>query len=222
MAFNESGPWKDELGQIAKWFREYSDLTHFQSGSEPESEELDWEEETWEIFLIEKKVLLGCIAVRRLLEMPLKVTIGLLDDRRIPVLSFPLQSNTRPPDHFDALVPERHYDLTKPSEDTITARSLCNLFIHSHMQAPAWDLVGLDLQETLILPENDPRLAGPIRLGGFYVTSDRRKKHLMRVELDSLIECFEKVAADDMTGLSMRRNADGDWEVVEARGPDSN
>ncbi|MCT1464762.1 hypothetical protein, partial [Corynebacterium sanguinis] len=85
------------------------------------------------------------------------------------------------------------------------------------MQAPAWDLVGLDLQETLMLPENDPRLAGPIRLGGFYVTSDQRKKHLMRVELDSLIECFEKVAADDMTGLSMRRNADGDWEVVEAR-----
>ncbi|MEX3529837.1 hypothetical protein [Corynebacterium xerosis] len=210
--FNESWPWKRELGICAARLRKVAQEETHQNFELAEDE---WESETEEIFAIERDVMVGCFALRRLLGMPYKVTQE-IRKRTVQVTVYPLREDRSAPDYLDAVYAFDLYDFTKPTSRQITTQQMCNLFIHSHVFHLAWDLTGMSIEEARALEENDPRLNGPIRLGGFYVTTDQSKDQLIRLELETLTSRFEEMSLDELNRLHARRDSRGKWKIVEA------
>lgn len=220
--FNESWPWKRELGLCAARLRKVAQEETHQNFDLAEDE---WESETEEIFAIERDVMVGCFALRRLLGMPYKVTQE-IRKRTVQVTVYPLREDRSVPDYLDAVYALDLYDFTKPASRQITTQQMCNLFIHSHVFHLAWDLTGMSIEETHALEENDPRLNGPIQLGGFYVATDQSKDQLIRLELETLASSFEEMSLDELNRLRTRRDSRGKWKIVEAisarSGPEQN
>lgn len=216
MTFNESWPWKRELGACAERLNKVAQKETEQTLSWPEDDlEDDWDTETEAIFEVERDVMVGCFALRRLLGMPFKVTQA-VRKRTVQVTTYPLREGSRPPANLYAGDAFELYDLTKPELLQITTQQMCNLFIHSHVLHFAWDLVGLSLQEANTLEEDDPRISGPIRLGGFYVTTDTRKNELVRVDVETLADSFEDMFHDEVRTLRTRRDSRGKWKIIES------
>lgn len=205
--FNETWPWKRELAACAHRLRDAARETAQKDW--PHGAEDDWEVVTEAIFEIERDVMVGSFALRRLLGMPYKVTQS-IRKRTIPVVTFPLQPGRSAPDAMDALDAFDWYDLTQPTVQCITTQQMCNLFVHSHVLHFAWDLESVKSEEQSELKEDDARLEGPLELGGFFVATDTTSKtHLTRVDLDVLANSFEEMAEDDVVLLEMRRDHRG-------------
>ena len=149
--------------------------------------------------------------------MPTKVTKD-IRKRTVAVTTYPLRAGHFAPNHFEALWALEKYDLSRPASATITTKQMCNLFVHSHVFNLAWDLTDLDLEATLKLNQDDPRLEeGPFELGGFYVATDQTSHtHLTRVELKQVTQCFMDMSRDDVTVLRMRTDHRGRLKIAEA------
>ena len=203
--FTESWPWKRELLSCASRLRDAAR----DSGSPdwpPGVETDDYDPEVEAIYMIERDIMVGCFALRRLLGMPYKVTQK-VRKRTVPVTTYPLRAGCCPPDAIDALTAFDWYDLRQPAIRTITTQQMCNLFVHSHVLHFAWDLIGMSPQESLTIDEDDPRVEGPVHLTGFYVATDTTSKtHLTRVDLDTLTDAFEEMGRDTVTGISWTRD----------------
>lgn len=215
--FNESWPWKRELGECANQLRAAGQVTHWESLDVADSED-SYEAETEAVFEVERALMVGSFALRRLLGMPYKVTKQIRKST-VEVTAYPLRADRSAPDFLDAISAFDWYDLTRPARGQITTAQMCNLFVHSHVLHFAWDLAGISVEEASILQEDDPRLSGPVTLGGFYVATDTSSRtHLTRVELDTVADSFEAMAQDNVAALSLRRDARGRRHLLGASG----
>lgn len=215
MTFNESWPWKRELGACAERLRKVAQKEFEQDlWSEDDSDD-NWDVRTEEIFEVERDVMVGCFTLRRLLEMPFKVTQE-TRKRAVRVTNYPLREGHKPPSNLYMGDAFELYDLTKPEVAHIPTQKMCNLFIHSHVLHFAWDLIGLRLEEANTLQEGDPRIQGPIRLGGFYVTTDIIKDKFVRVDIETLIESFEEMFRDEVRTLRVQQDFRGKWKIIES------
>lgn len=214
---NESWPWKSELLACAQRLREAAEASS--SPDWPPSEESDEHDPVVEaIYSIERDVMIGCFALRRLLGMSYKVTQE-VRKKTVPVTIYPIREGQQPPDAFDALDAFDFYNLDQPSSQTITTQQMCNLFIHSHVLHFAWELIGMSPQESLTIDEDDPRVYGPVQLGGFYVATDTSSKtHLTRVGLESLTSAFDEMGRDNVISISWRRDHRGRRRIQSVEG----
>lgn len=214
MAFNESAPWKRELHLCAEILRRGQKRSYSFSDEDLELSQWDfWGPQTEDIFQIEKAILLGCIAVRRLLEMPFKVSTELFHGVEYEVVHFPLKSGEKAPDHWDALVPFEFYDLSSPLKKKIKPRVMCNYFLHSHVQAVYRQPVGMSVAESLVIKEDDPRLDGASMISGMMVTTDLKNESLVLITLSQLVDCFERVSEDDVSSIHWSRDHEGQVRV---------
>lgn len=180
---SDSVPWKEDLYRVA----ERLDRRGTQSR---------WTERT--AFLVERDVMVGCFAIRKLLDTPGKIS----DECRgesMSVLSFPLAGKA--PDFWDAYDFADFYgrDGEGPTRESIGLRQLCDRVIHSL-------IFGLEQGE-------DP----PHYLGGVFVASDKTSKtSLTLISLSELVRVFRIVADDEVVSLHMHRDESGRRKVARA------
>lgn len=214
--FNDTWPWKRELAECAARLRGAAIETAQEDW--PRGVGDDWEVESEAIFAIERDVMVGSFALRRLLGMPYKVTQS-VRKRTVQVTAFPLRSGRSAPDPMDALDAFDWYDLTQLTSHRITTQQMCNLFIHSHILHFAWDLKDVRSEAQAGLEEGDVRLEGPVVLGGFFVATDTTSKtHLTRIDIDVLANSFQEMAEDDLVLLEVRSDSRGRRHLFRASG----
>lgn len=215
--FNESWPWKRELSECAGRLRAAADASHWEILDEADPED-SYEAETEAIFEVERDVMVGAFALRRLLGMPYKVTKQIRKST-VHVTNYPLRADRSAPNLLDAISAIEWYDMTQPKKDRLTTVQMCNLFVHSHVLHFAWDLQGISVEKANLLEEGDPRSDGPVFLGGFYVATDTSSKtHLTRVELHTVADSFEAMARDYVDTFSVKRDAKGRLHLLDASG----
>ncbi|MGJ0121014.1 hypothetical protein ACQ7HM_17570 [Williamsia sp. MIQD14] len=180
---SDSVPWKEDLYRVAERL-------------DRRGSQVRWTERT--AFLVERDVMFGCFAIRKLLDTPGKIS----DECRgesMSVLSFPLSDVA--PDFWDA------YDFADffgredegPTRESIGLRQLCDRVIHSL-------IFGLEHSE-------DP----PHQFGGVFVASDKSSKtSLTLISLAELVRVFRIVAGDEVVSLHMIRDETGHRKVVRA------
>lgn len=178
---SDSVPWKDELLRTA-------DRLEARVGQRR------WTERT--SFLVERDVMLGAYAVRKLLDTPGKVS----DEARGSAVSVQLHPLTRtaPPDFWSAYKFWEHYDVEGGRAALLPLRGLCNQVIHS-------------LVFSLTAFENGEGLEG------FFVPSDRQSRNaLIFVPIPRLVDAFRTVGRDDVVHLVMSRDEAGVMHVNRA------
>lgn len=206
--FNESWPWKRDLGEAAERLEIAAATSNLglPGYDDPAFDDYD-EIET--LYRVERDVMAGCFAVRRLIGMPSKVTKR-ARTTKAAVTQFPLITGARAPDAFDALGELDMYMIESPTPVVITANELCNLFVHSLIFRFAWTVKDLSWGEYWALNEDDPRIDGPVRLAGFLVATDKSSSgHVTLVDLDEIVRVFRIFAEDDVTLLVSRRDPTG-------------
>lgn len=212
LMFNESWPWKRDLAAAADRLEE----ARFGLGRRiAESAHRDdayeaWDEETEAVYEVERDVMSGAFAVRRLIGMPSKVTKE-ARATKAAVTRFPLRDGAKAPDIYDALGDLDMYEMATQITATISANDMCNLFVHSLIFALAWTHPGLSWPDYLSLSEDDPRCkAEPMELAGLLVATDKSSSnHLTFVSLAELIRVFRVLANDEITQLVGRRDTRG-------------
>lgn len=212
--FNESWPWKRDLGRTAERLegaRLGLGRRLDQLGRSDES----YEEVTEALYEVERDVMAGSFAARRLLGMPSKVTKGARATTAV-VGRFSLRQGANPPDPWEALGDLEMYDMGRPRTATISANELCNLFVHSVIFRTAWTLEGLAWEEYWALPEDDPQVeAEPTELVGLLVATDKScRDHVTLVSLEELVRVFRALAEDEVTQLKSRRDHKGRVHVT--------
>ena len=206
--FTESWPWKRELLACAQRLRDAADASSWPDWP-PGVESDDYGPEVEAIYTIERDIMIGCFALRRLLSMPYKVTQE-IRKKTVSVTSYPIREGQQLPDAIDALNAYGFYNLDQPSDQNITTQQMCNLFIHSHVLHFVLDLIRMSPQESLTIDEDDARVHGPVQLTGFLVATDTSSKtHLTRVDLETLTRAFEEMGRDTVIGISWRRDHRG-------------
>ncbi len=215
--FNESWPWKRELLACAQRLREAAEASS-STDWPPDVWADDYEDEVEAIYTIERDIMMGCFALRRLLGMPYKVTQE-IRKKTVPVTIYPIREGQQPPDDFDALDAFDLYNLDQPSDQTITTQQMCNLFIHSHVLHFAWELIDMSPEKSLTIDENDPSINGPVQLSGFFVATDiSSKTHLTRVDLESLTSAFEEMGRDNVVSISWKLDHRGRRRIQSVKG----
>lgn len=206
--FNESWPWKRDLASAAKRLEEArlglpQALERLAAlGIEAENA---YEAETEALYDVERDVMSGAFAVRRLLGMPSKVT-KITRETKATVSRFPLRPDAKAPDIGDALGDLAMYDMRTPEVAVITANELCNLFIHSMVFRFAWTLEGLAFVDWLALDERDPRIdMTATELAGWLVATDKSSaRYLTLASLEEVVRVM-RIFADDEVSLVMGR-----------------
>lgn len=212
--FNESWPWKRDLGRTADRLEEARlGLGHrpVQLGDGEEA----FEEKTEALYGVERDVMAGAFAARRLLGMPSKMTKDARATTAV-VTRFPLREGAKTPDLWDVLGDLDMYEIGRPRTTTISANELCNLFVHSLIFRTAWTLESVAWEEYWSLGEDDPRCeAEPTELAGLLVATDRSSSdHLALVSLGELVRVFQVLAEDEVTQLVSRRDHKGRMHVT--------
>ncbi|MBB1032850.1 hypothetical protein G6031_00365 [Dietzia sp. CQ4] len=211
--FNESGPWKRDLAAAAGRLEEFrlGLASEFEQGEGTDSE-FDIVSEA--IYQVERNVIFGTFAVRRLLGMPSKVTKS-ARATKATVMRFSLRPGEEAPDQWDIFGDLEMYEMSTPEVETISANAMCNLFVHSLILRLAWSHHGLSWFDYWKLPENDPRIeAKPTELAGLLVASDKSSmNHLTFVSLDELIRVFLTLANDEVTKLDSHRDRLGRMHI---------
>lgn len=155
---NDSVPWRDDLARTS-------------ARLERRLTQQRWQERTF--FLIEKDLMFGFYAIRRLIES--SKTSSRLGARRYEVKVRPLTGAE--PRTYDRWWPWEHYDLESGQRSELDVRSLVNEFIHSFV---------------LMLAFDDDRTFAAVLVG-----SDRTKRtRLLEVPIRSIIELFYFVASE--------------------------
>lgn len=206
--FNESWPWKRDLGEAAERL-EIAAATPNLGLPDYDDPAFDYDTEVEAFYQVERDVMAGCFAVRRLIGMPSKVTKR-ARTTKAAVTQFPLIAGARAPDTFDALGELDMYMLESPTPVVVTANELCNLFVHSLIFRFAWTVDDLSWGEYWALNEDDPRIDGPVKLAGFLVATDKSSSgHVTLVGLDEIVRVFRILAEDEVTQLVSRRDPAG-------------
>lgn len=178
---SNSVPWKEELLRTADRL-------------EKKITQRRWTERS--AFLVEKDVMVGAYAIRKLLEAPAKLSDS-VKELRLPVLSHPLVAPA-PPDWWDAIEWWDLYDMDSPEKKNVPLQYFCNLLIHSFVFA---------FHAT---PKDDG-------LEGVFVNSEyESKKALIFIATGTFVELFRTVGNDDVLRLEMQRDEQGRMHVIQA------
>jgi hypothetical protein len=155
-----------------------------------------WPEQSF--FLTERDIMFAAYMIRKLVEAK-----KLSDDatgRDIVVIEHPLSGSV--PDMMSYERIWKNYDLQAGVECTLSLVDLCNQIIHSFNWTIACDEHG--------------------GLGGIFVSSDRaRRKTLYFVDIALLIVILREVGYDDVVEMQMKRDANGQVQVVSLIGADT-
>lgn len=211
--FNESWPWKRDLASAADRL-EQARLGLPEPFDQEEDSSLDGTDqcdaETEALYLVERDVMNGAFAVRRLMGMPSKVTKA-TRETKATVVRYPLRAGAKTPDIWDALGDLYMYDLGAPAEALVTVNEVCNLFVHSLIFRFAWTLENLPFSDSLTIDESDPRSGQPTNeLAGWLVASDKSSaQHLTFIPLPELVRVMRTFAHDEVTHLSSQRDSRG-------------
>lgn len=209
--FNESWPWKRDLADAADSLeRARFDLSAQLDLALEEQDGDGWEAETEALYRVERDLLTGAFAIRRLIGMPSKVTKAVRESKA-SVVRYPLKAGATIPDAFDALGDLDMYDMRKPTATVISANEMCNLFVHSLIFRFAWTLPGMEFHQWWCLEEQDPRTSTtPNELAGWLVASDKSStQHLTLAPLPELVRLMRVFAEDEVTTLTVRRDRNG-------------
>ena len=212
--FNESWPWKRDLAVVADRL-EQARLGLAELLGEPGDGDDAYEQETEAVYQVERDVMSGAFAARRLIGMPSKVTKG-ARATKAEVTRFPLRDGAKAPDIWDALGDLEMYDMGAGEDVTISANELCNLFVHSMILRLAWTLEGLSWADYWALCADDPRCeATPTEFSGLLVATDKSSiEHLTLVRVVELVRIFRIFANDEVTELVSRRDRRGRTHVT--------
>lgn len=212
--FNESWPWKRDLAVAADRL-EQARLGLAQQLAELGDGDDAYEQEAEAVYQVERDVMSGAFATRRLIGMPSKVTKGARATRAV-VTRFPLRDGAKTPDVWDALGNLEMYDTGAPERVTISANQLCNLFVHSLIFRLAWTLEGLSWPDYWALSADDPRCeATPTVFAGVLVATDKSStEHLTLVSVAELVRVFKVFANDEVTEVVSRRDRRGRVHVT--------
>jgi hypothetical protein len=177
---SDSSPWKAEL-------------VSFAAAINRRARQKRWTERTG--FLVERDIMLGAYAIRKLLDAPGKVS----DEARSAQVGIVRHSLTGPPpDYWSVYELWEHYDLENGVPQAISLREFCNQIIHSF----GWFMNG--------------DLAGKI-LEGVFVCSDRESlRSVVYIPIGEVVAAFERIGLDDVVYVEMRRGPDGRRRVVKA------
>ena len=212
--FNESWPWKRDLAVAADRL-EQARLGLAQRLAELGDGDDAYEQEAEAVYQVERDVMSGAFATRRLIGMPSKVTKGARATRAV-VTRFPLRDGAKTPDVWDALGNLERYDTGAPERVTISANQLCNLFVHSLIFRLAWTLEGLSWPDYWAQSADDPRCeATPTVFAGVLVATDKSStEHLTLVSIAELVRVFKVFANDEVTEVVIRRDRRGRVHVT--------
>jgi len=140
---------------------------------------------------IERDVFLGFYSVRKLFD-----THKITDATKARSVLITCHPNTRPVNWRNSHQIDRCYDLTTSRHDSRTIRFICNMFIHSFVFAP-------------IVGEHGG-------LDGLFFTSDREKdRKLFSIDIDAVIEIFERVGGDYPSSMEWRRDPETGAETMK-------
>lgn len=212
--FNESWPWKRDLAVAADRLEQARLGLAHQLGQMGDGDDA-YEQETEAVYQVERDVMFGAFAARRLIGMPSKVTKGARATRAV-VTRFPLRAGATAPDLWDALGDLEMYDTGSPEDVTVSANELCNLLVHSLILRLAWTLEGLSWPDYWALTADDPRCeATPTEFTGLLVATDKSStEHLTLVSVAELVRIFQVFANDEVTELVSRRDHRGRMHVT--------
>ncbi len=212
--FNESWPWKRDLAAAAERLEQARLGLAHQLGELGDGDE-DYEQETEAVYQVERDVMSGAFAARRLIGMPSKVTKRARATSAV-VTRFALRDGAKAPDIWDALGGLEMYDTGAPEGVTISANELCNLFVHSLIFRLAWTIEDLSWPDYWALSADDPRCyATPTEFAGLLVATDKSStEHLTLVNVAELVRFFEVFANDEVTQVVSRRDRHGRMHVT--------
>lgn len=207
--FNESWPWKRDLAMTADRL-EQARLGIVHELGDLEGSDDVYAQETETVYRIERDVMSGTFAVRRLIGMPSKVTKK-TRATKAAVTRFPLRDGAKAPDLWDALGNLDMYDTDTPQDATISVNALCNLFVHSLILRLAWEFDDIPWSDYSSPGESDLQCnEPPTKLTGLLVASDKSSaKHLTLVKVTELVRIFRIFANDEVTRLVGRRDRHG-------------
>lgn len=181
---NDSVPWKEELLKTA-------------SRLERKKQQKRWTERS--SFLVERDIMVGAFAVRRLRES-YKISDNLA------ARSFAVRCHRQAgkmPDVWNRYEVWDLYDLTTSKEVHISLVDLCNQIIHSWI----W---------TFSVDEADGLL------DGILLCSDRKRRScLYYIDVDLLIDLFRSVGREDIVSLRMQQGPTGERVYTEILGAPS-
>ena len=211
--FNESWPWKRDLACAADrlesaQFGLSTSLYALELSADDEGDGYEAEAEV--LYRLERDVMNGAFAVRRLIGMPSKVTKAVRETKAM-VVRYPLREGFKTPDVLDALGDLDMYDMSRPAVVAVSANQLCNLFVHSLILRFAWTLKGMEFHNWWCLNENDPQKSIlPNELAGWLVASDKSStQHLTLAPLAELVRIMRVFAGDEVTYLTGVRDRNG-------------
>jgi hypothetical protein len=174
---NDSIPWREQL------LRSADDL-------ERRKTQRRWTERT--SFLVERDVMVGCYAVRRLHEA--RKVSDTLASRAWRASSHRLIG--RPPDRWGRFAPWEHYDMESSQAVALGLTEFCNQFIHSWV----W-MISVTMDDVF---------------DGIFISSDwQRRKSLFHINVDELVGLFRAVGSEDIVSVRMRRDRHGEMQYTE-------
>src|SRR6185437_624652 len=106
--FNESWPWKRDLAAAADRLEEARLGLAHRLGESGDGDDA-YEQETEAVYQVERDVMSGAFAARRLIGMPSKVPKGARATKAV-VTRFPLRDDAKAPDIWDAIGDLEMYD----------------------------------------------------------------------------------------------------------------
>lgn len=176
---DDSRPWRQQLWESAGRLEARSRVT-------------DWEDEQV-AFKIERDLLLGAFAIRRLAEAH-KLPTALMNST-VGVEAFARVDGIQ--DHMNWHHLDRFYDFADVSAQSLGVGQLCNQFIHSFV----------------LMPEADDASGGG--MSAVLVASDRlRNEVLYRVETSTIVDLFRAVATEELVGTTMIRGKGGQFTAT--------
>lgn len=181
---SDSVPWKQELLRSADRL-------------EKKITQKRWTERS--AFLVERDIMFGAYAIRKLMEAPAKLSDP-VKQLHVPMFSFALKSGIPPPDWWAAYHWWEHYDLEAPTRGQVNLRSFCNHLVHSFVFA------------FYPMPNDDG-------LAGMFVNSEFESgKSLIFIGTNTFVELFRAVGKDNVHSMEMRRDKNGIMRVISAKG----
>lgn len=177
----ESGPWRVELLDIARRL-------------EKRKVQRRWTDRT--AFLIERDVMMGAYAVRRL-----KESFKVSDDLARRTWSVEIHDPCGPtPDVHNSHKFWELYDLEKSRKAQLSLASVCNQVIHSWI----WGFAAREDE---------------FGLEGIFISSDRqRRKCLYFLPLDTLVELFRSIGEEEIYSVEMKRDETGEMHFTRIVG----
>lgn len=174
------------------------ELLHSADRLEKEKSQRRWTDHS--AFMVERDIMIGAYAVRKLMEAPGRLTdqVKALSPR---VVSHRLIAPT-PPDWWAATDWWELYDMESPIERNVSLRFFCNLIVHSFVFAF----------------EGYPEDEG---LAGVFVNSEyESEKALFFISTDTFVKIFRAVGNDVVNAFDVRRDTKGRRVIVNARKED--